>query len=322
LVGILADVGPFREESALYSERIGETFQDDDISYDLWKCHGDSPDQMEALIRQANADEDIHGIIVFYPVYPPMPSQQHNNHNNNTKNNKGPYKNRLTGVYYKTHDDYFRHVVDASKDVEGLSGTKWYHPQLLASPPLVYPCTALSVQRILEHYHPRPTKKEDLASRSNPNTTSSSSSSSSSSPSWNNQVVSVVNRSEIVGRPLAAMLADSGATVYSIDVDTILRFSPNGRLHRCQHTTTLEDCLAESNVVVTGVPHADFQIPTDYLAEGTTVVNVSEFTNVDEGSILARPDIKYIPQVGKVTVAVLEQNLVRLHQKRIMSKDS
>jgi methylenetetrahydrofolate dehydrogenase (NAD+) len=133
--------------------------------------------------------------------------------------------------------------------------------------------------------------------------------------------MSVVNRSEIVGRPLAAMLAASGATVYSIDVDTILRFSPNGRLHRCPHTTTLEG-LADSNAVVTGVPHADFQIPTDYLAEGTTVVNVSEFTNVDEGSILARPDIKYIPQVGKVTVAVLEQNLVRLQQQSMSIKDS
>jgi 5,10-methylene-tetrahydrofolate dehydrogenase/methenyl tetrahydrofolate cyclohydrolase len=159
-------------------------------------------------------------------------------------------------------------------------------------------------------------KKEHSKSVKNTNTNTNI------SASWNNPVVSVVNRSEIVVRPLAAMLADSGATVYSIDVDTILRFSPNGRLHRCPHTTTLEDCLAESNVVVTGVPHADFQIPTDYLAEGTTVVNVSEFTNVDEGSILlARPDIKYIPQVGKVTVAVLEQNLVRLHQKRSMSKD-
>jgi hypothetical protein len=51
------------------------------------------------------------------------------------------------------------------------------------------------------------------------------------------------------------------------------------------------------------------------------VVNVSEVTNVDKGGILAWPDIKYIPEVGNKTVAVLEQNLVQLdHQS--MWKDS
>ena len=156
--------------------------------------------------------------------------------------------------------------------------------------PLVYPCTAMSVQQILEHYHLN----------------------GGGGGQWSDQVVSVVNRSEIMGRPLAAPLAASGATVYSIDVDSILRFRPDGRSKRCSQDTNLEDCLAESNVVVTGVPHPDFQLPTDYVSDGTTVVNVSDFSNVCEESILARPGIKYIPQVGKVTVAVLEQNLVCL----------
>jgi methylenetetrahydrofolate dehydrogenase (NAD+) len=286
----LAEVGPFRQDAELYSERIQETLREDGIQYQLWRCQGHQQQQqkqkqkLESMIRQANDDSNVHGIVVFYPIYPPSIP--------------GPYKNRLTGVYYKTQDDYVRNVVDPVKDVEGICGTKWYHgPQLKQPSRLVYPCTAMSVQQILEHYH---------------------------SKNWQDQVVSVVNRSEILGRPLAAMLAALGATVYSIDAHSILRFRPDGRLHhRCSSNVQLEDCLAESTVVVTGVPHADFDIPTDFLAEGTTVVNVSEFTNVCEDTLLAhRPDIKYIPQVGKVTVAVLEQNLVRLHQRSLADADS
>ncbi len=37
--------------------------------------------------------------------------------------------------------------------------------------------------------------------------------------------VCVVNRSEVVGRPLAALLANDGATVYSVDVEGVQRFS-------------------------------------------------------------------------------------------------
>jgi methylenetetrahydrofolate dehydrogenase (NAD+) len=282
LVGILAEVGPFRHDAELYSERIQETLQEDGIQYQLWRCQGHQQQQLESVIRQANENSNVHGIVVFYPIYPPSIP--------------GPYKNRLTGVYYKTQDDYVRNVVDPAKDVEGICGTKWYHAPQLKQPRLVYPCTAMSVQQILEHYH---------------------------SKDWQDQVVSVVNRSEILGRPLAAMLAAAGATVYSIDADSILRFRPDGRSHRCSSNLKLQDCLAESSVVVTGVPHADFDIPTNFLAEGTTVVNVSEFTNVCEETLLAhRPDIKYIPQVGKVTVAVLEQNLVRLHQRSLADADS
>jgi methylenetetrahydrofolate dehydrogenase (NAD+) len=131
---------------------------------------------------------------------------------------------------------------------------------------------------------------------------------------WTNQTVSIVNRSEIMGRPLAAMLARKGATVYSIDINSILKFRPNGRLHCCNAvTTTLQTCLEESTVVVTGVPSPEFRIPLDSIQQSTTIVNVSEFPNVCEETLLTeRPDIKYIPQVGKVTVAVLENNLMNL----------
>jgi methylenetetrahydrofolate dehydrogenase (NAD+) len=44
-------------------------------------------------------------------------------------------------------------------------------------------------------------------------------------------------------------------------------------------------------------------------------VNVSSFKNVDEETLLQIPGVVYVPLVGKVTVAMLERNLMRLfHQ--------
>jgi methylenetetrahydrofolate dehydrogenase (NAD+) len=286
LVGILADGGPFRQDSQLYSERIAESLQEDLIAYELWRCKADTPQIVQETIRKANDAEDVDGIIVFYPIF--------------SADQKGPYKNRLNGVYYKTHDSHFRDLVSQEKDVEGLRGTKWYHNSRRKSwsedaSQIVYPCTARSVEAILEHHHPWDSKSPALP--------------------WLGQTVSIVNRSEIVGRPLASMLARKGANVYSIDEDTIIKFWAGGeRLQRC--ITSLEECVAESSIIVTGVPYEGFQIPTDCISSNSTLVNVSEFTNIDEQSLLSRPDIQYIPQVGKVTVAILEENLVQLHRRK------
>lgn len=42
------------------------------------------------------------------------------------------------------------------------------------------------------------------------------------------------------------------------------------------------------------------------------MVNVASYKNVDEVSLLQIPGVIYIPQVGKVTVAMLERNVMRL----------
>lgn len=73
-------------------------------------------------------------------------------------------------------------------------------------------------------------------------------------------------RSEVVGRPLAALLANDGARVFSVDLDGIQEFSrrkpaPEGSArpsflphHVVQSTQmTLEECLAVSDAVVSGV---------------------------------------------------------------------
>uniref|UniRef100_A0A7S1Y507 Uncharacterized protein n=1 Tax=Grammatophora oceanica TaxID=210454 RepID=A0A7S1Y507_9STRA len=112
-----------------------------------------------------------------------------------------------------------------------------------------------------------------------------------------------------------------GATVYSVDVHSILRFRPGGKLRRMPATFTLKDCLSQSSITVTGVPHPAFRLPIEALQPSSIVVNVAsaEFPNVDEARLLQEvEDVKYVPNVGKVTTAILLQNLMSLHRRRIL----
>lgn len=283
LVGILAHDGPARDDAELYSECVGNTCQEDGIDYEVQRVTGPRPQDVEAAICDANEREDVHGILVYYPIFKRPDSA------------RGPYKNRLTGVYYKSSDDYLRDLVSPKKDVEGLSHTynaRWLFrdratDRFDGQSGVIYPCTALSVFKILDM------KQDNLAGLT----------------------VTVVNRSELLGRPLAAMLANRGAHVYSIDANSVLLFRPGGRLRRLTDMT-LESCLQASSVVVSGVPSPSFALPCEFINPGSTVVNVSEFENVKEESILEVPGVRFVPHVGKVTVAALEQNLVDLHRNR------
>ena len=87
----------------------------------------------------------------------------------------------------------------------------------------VLPCTSLSVVKILESLPGCYNKSKPLGRH------------------MEDQVVTVINRSEVVGRPLAAMLANDGATVYSIDINSIYIFQ-NGRLQQVEGETP-ESCV-------------------------------------------------------------------------------
>ena len=73
-------------------------------------------------------------------------------------------------------------------------------------------------------------------------------------------------RSEVVGRPLAALLANDGARVFSVDLDGVQEFTRRGEpgdgstragfqpRHRVINSKmTLEECLGISDAVVSGV---------------------------------------------------------------------
>ena len=66
---------------------------------------------------------------------------------------------------------------------------------------------------------------------------------------------------------------------------------------------------------MTGVPTKAYRLPTEWIKPHSTIVNVSSFKNVDEESLLKIPGVVYVPRVGKVTVAMLERNLMRLYDQ-------
>lgn len=116
------------------------------------------------------------------------------------------------------------------------------------------------------------------------------------------KTVTVINRSEVVGRPLAALLANDGARVLSVDIDSIQEytkrpkvdttdqstegtrpkrtFHPSHVVHSCK--LTLGECLAISDVVISAVPSLTYKVSTDALKDGCIAVNVAGEKNFED----------------------------------------
>jgi methylenetetrahydrofolate dehydrogenase (NAD+) len=74
--------------------------------------------------------------------------------------------------------------------------------------------------------------------------------------------------------------------------------------------------LPLSDVVVSGVPSEGFAVDIDKLKEGAVAINFSSFPNF-------RPEVRqkaalFVPSVGKVTVRMLQRNLLRLANSYVM----
>ncbi|EEY63121.1 tetrahydrofolate dehydrogenase [Phytophthora infestans T30-4] len=120
-----------------------------------------------------------------------------------------------------------------------------------------------------------------------------------------------VHVSYIVGRPLAAMLANDGADVYSADIDSLYLFR-RGKLIPSEETQ--ETACKKSRVIITGVPVKSYKLPLEWVSENTVIIYVASFKNVDDAELLKIKGVQYVPLVGKVTVAMLERNLLRLYE--------
>jgi len=273
LVGLLANSDPAAKK---YAEWTGKACRADGLRYELREI--DDAIDVEAALNEANDDPKVHGIIVYYPIFGQVES--------------------FSGT---SQDDYLRDSISHKCDVEGLCHT--YRTNLYKdvrfldyptnSQKCVMPCTALSVVKILENCPGCYDKSRSIGRH------------------CEGKVVTVINRSEIVGRPLAAMLANDGADVYSVDINSIYLFR-GGRLNKVDNET-VESLVRKSNIVVTGVPTKSYILPTEWIQPNTTVVNVASFKNVDEEALLKIEGVTYVPMVGKVTVAMLERNLMRLY---------
>jgi len=119
----------------------------------------------------------------------------------------------------------------------------------------------------------------------------------------------------VVGRPLAALLANDGACVYSVDLDGVQQFTRGQGIKKIHHDVnekpgwTLADCLPLSDVVISGVPGEKFKVPTELIRDGAVCINFSSQKNFVGEQVKEKASI-YVPAIGKVTIAVLLRNLL------------
>lgn len=172
-------------------------------------------------------------------------------------------------IFNNRQDQYLQQLTDVSKDVEGLSHryifNLYQNNRFLDDLKLqksILPCTPLAVIKILEYlriYNIILPYGNRLFGHS----------------------ITVVNRSEVVGRPLAALLANDGACVYSVDVAGVQQFTRGEGIKKKRHEVVekegwcMKDCLPLSDVVISGVPGDSFRIPTELLREGAVCINFS-----------------------------------------------
>lgn len=201
-------------------------------------------------------------------------------------------------IFGGARDRSLQNELRPEKDVEGLHA-QWtgrlYHDIRTVDPEgkkkAVLPCTPLGVVKSLEALG---AYRTELGPRRQAD----------------GLVATVFNRSEVVGRPLAAMLAHDGARVFSFDIDGPVIFE--GR----RVTPTDIDrrtALALSDVVVAAVPSRDFpRVRADELKPGCVAVNVAHGNNLAEDVVdVARHTLL---RVGPITVAMLMRNTARLFE--------
>lgn len=261
---------------------------------------------VEEAIIESNEDDTVDGIMVYYPIF---------------------------GVQ---QDHYLQQIVSPFKDVEGLNfkfhynlyhNIRYLKPQSLLSsvasssdqsPPAIedrpppgtvksiLPCTPLAIVKSLEHLGVYNTilPYGDRAY---------------------GKTITVINRSEVVGRPLAALLANDGARVLSVDIDSIREYTKRPKSTQSEQryhprhvshpsTLSLQECLSQSDVVVSAVPSASYKVKTEWLKDGCICLNVAADKNF-EANVREKASL-YLPTIGKVTIMMLLRNLLRLQEYR------
>eukprot|EP00928_Gymnodinium_smaydae_P063514 TRINITY_DN47067_c0_g1_i1.p1 TRINITY_DN47067_c0_g1~~TRINITY_DN47067_c0_g1_i1.p1 ORF type:complete len:341 (-),score=65.26 TRINITY_DN47067_c0_g1_i1:375-1397(-) len=270
LVGLLANGDP---ASRKYAEMTKRTFEKDGLRFELREVE---QKDVEAAVQDANADDDVHGIMIYFPLFGSQPCFH------------GPH-----------YDDFLRDCISPYKDVEAMC--HFYRQALYKnqrtignghSGKCILPCTPLAVVKFLEHLETYNTSLPE-------------------GQRLKDKTVTIVNRSEVLGRPLAAMLANDGATVNSVDIDSTYIFKQGQLLNTSESTEAL---VRQSDVIVLGVPSDKYKLDVSWVKEGATVINVSFSKNIDEEALLSTvPGATYVGAVGKVTIAMLERNLLRCY---------
>lgn len=203
-------------------------------------------------------------------------------------------------VYYPIwgdeRDAELRDLISPHKDVEGLS-PHWIN-KLYANERFddaarkfkaILPCTPLAIIKLLE-------ATEAYEPFGLP---------------FGGQQITIFNRSEVVGRPLAYMLSNDGARVYSFDINGGFVVDVNSSDHESRPVTR-EEALRQSDIVITGVPSTHFEkVRAEELKPGAICLNFSYIQNFEPEAREAASI--YIPRVGPMTVAMCMRNALQLY---------
>ncbi|EIW70075.1 hypothetical protein TREMEDRAFT_30073 [Tremella mesenterica DSM 1558] len=265
------------EGCAIYSNQTRKACEKVNVGFEIRTLEHDF-EIVKSAIEQVNHDYEVDGLIIYFPLF-------------------GPDK-----------DNELRALISPRIDIEAISPSslaKVYTstPGTLAEMGIgfpshsVFPCTPLAVVRVLQslktmYDHLRPSGQR-----------------------LSGKVISVINRSETVGRPLAAMLANEGALIFSIDIDSIHIYHRHSAAdHYCvtplPKTVETNDCLRLSDVVVSAVPSAKYKVDTAVLKTGCVCVNIATDNNFAE-DVKDRAGV-WVQRVGSVTIANLISNAVIL----------
>ena len=196
-------------------------------------------------------------------------------------------------VFANQEDDYLRNLVHYTKDIE--AGSRYWTRKLSANDRLatgkdpgkkaLIPCTPLAIVKILDdtgEYGP-------------------------GEPPLSGKRVTIFNRSEVIGRPLAVMMSNDGAEVYSFDEQGPLLFRA-GQPEEIDISRYA--AISSSAIVITGVPDNSFQVTAEEVSAGSVCVN---FSSEDNFGIGVPDKVRvFVPRVGPMTVAMCMRNTIRL----------
>jgi len=199
-------------------------------------------------------------------------------------------------VFSNQEDDYLRNLVHYTKDIE--AGSLYWTRKLNTNDrsatdedtnkKALIPCTPLAIVKVLDDIGEYGNGALPLAGKA----------------------ITIFNRSEVIGRPLAVMMSNDGAMILSFDEHGPLEFTAG-----TPNETSLDRgiALAQSDIIITGVPDSDFAlVKREEVPSNSVCINFSSEKNFNE-------DIEshvrtFIPRVGPMTVAMCMRNTIRLFE--------
>lgn len=198
-------------------------------------------------------------------------------------------------IFKDERDKQLKDRIARDKDIEGLS--RFWSEKLYANERFVdndkkkraiLPCTSLGILKTLA--------RVDLLDER-------------AGQTFAGKRIAIFNRSDVVGLPLAYMLKNDGATVFSFDINDGIVMRKDVR----EVNVSREEALMEADTIITGVPSRAFEkIRGEEIKENTTCLNFSFFQNFEESA--KKKAGVYIPRVGPMTIAMCVRNASRLYQ--------